>query len=85
MQYYRMTALLLSKRGNITLPAEMRCQLGLGASAHPMLLARMQDGGIFLQPATAMPVRDIPLDQMQQWIKDDEEGAEVFWNNARMS
>ncbi len=80
MQYCRMTALLLSKRGSITLPPEIRRQLGLSSSAHPMLLAKMQDGGVFLQPATAMPVRDIPLDQMQQWIKDDEEGAEIFWN-----
>ncbi len=83
MQHYRMTALLLSKRGGITLPSEMRRQLGLSASAHPMLLAKVQDGGIFLQPATAMSVRDISLDQMQQWIADDEEGGAAFWNKAK--
>ena len=74
-----MTALLLSKRGSITLPPEMRRLLGLDVSTHPMMLAEIQDGGVFLRPATAMPVRDIPLHQIEQWIADDEEGAEAFW------
>ncbi len=48
-----------------------------------MMLAELRDGGVFLQPAAALPVRDIPLEQMQKWIAEDEEGAEVFWNKAR--
>ena len=80
MQRCRMTSLLLSKRGSITLPPKMRRQLVLSASAHRMLLAKMEDGGVFLQPATSMPVREIPLHQMQQSIEGDEEGVEAFCN-----
>lgn len=80
-----MTALLLSKRGTITLPSEMRRKLGLHASAHPMLLAKIQDGGIFLQMASALPVRDIPLHQIEQWIAEDEQDAELFWPPKKKS
>lgn len=34
------------------------------------------------EPATATAARDIPLEQMQQWIAEDEESAEVFWKKA---
>ncbi|MFI0348103.1 MAG: AbrB/MazE/SpoVT family DNA-binding domain-containing protein [Chthoniobacterales bacterium] len=74
-----MTVLPISKRGSITIPPEIRRLLGLDDAPHPMMLAEVQDGGLFLRPATAMPVRDIPRDQIQQWIADDEDGAEAFW------
>lgn len=38
----------------------------------PLLLVEERDGGIFLQPATAVMVKDIPLETMQKWIADDE-------------
>jgi len=47
-----------------------------------MMLMELRDGGVFLHPATAMPVRDIPLKQIQQWIAADEADAEGFWKSA---
>lgn len=78
-----MTAIAISKRGTITLPPEFRKALGLSSTDYPMMLAELRDGGVFLQPASAIPVRDIPLAQMQKWVAEDEEGAEAFWDKAR--
>lgn len=47
-----------------------------------MMLAELRNGGVFLQPAAALPVRDIPLEQMKKWIADDERDAEGFWQRA---
>ena len=77
-----MTAIPVSKRGTITLPPEMRRVLGLDAAENPMMLVEMRNGGVFLQPAEAMPVRDIPLETLQEWIAEDERGAERFWKNS---
>jgi bifunctional DNA-binding transcriptional regulator/antitoxin component of YhaV-PrlF toxin-antitoxin module len=77
-----MTAIPVSKRWTITLPPEIRKGLGLESAQHPMMLMELREGGVFMHPATAMPVRDIPLKQMQEWISADEEDAERFWKNA---
>ncbi len=82
MQHYCMTALPVSKRGTITLPPDFREALGLNRSKHPMMLAEVRDGGVFLQPAEAMPVRDIPLTTLQAWIAEDERDAGKFWASA---
>ena len=66
----------------MTLPPEIRKSLGLDLSAHPMMLAELRDGGVFLQPAEAIPVRDIPLTTMKQWIEEDERDASRFWDKA---
>ena len=47
-----------------------------------MVLAEIRDGGVFLQPAEAMPVRDIPLATMKAWIDEDERDAGRFWEKA---
>ena len=47
-----------------------------------MMLAELRDGGVFLQPAEAVPVRDIPITTMKQWIEDDERDAKRFWDKA---
>ena len=83
MQYYSMTAIAVSKRGTITLPPEIRRALGLASADHPMMLAELRDGGVFLQPAAAMPVRDLPAETIRQWIAEDEAGAEAFWQAAK--
>jgi bifunctional DNA-binding transcriptional regulator/antitoxin component of YhaV-PrlF toxin-antitoxin module len=82
LQYCSMTAIAVSKRGTITLPPDIRKRLGLDVSAHPMVLAEIRDGGVFLQPAEAMPVRDIPLATMKAWIDEDERDAGRFWEKA---
>ena len=83
LQRCSMTAIAVSKRGTITLPPEIRRALGLEAAEHPMMLAELREGGVFLHPAAALPVRDIPLEQMKKWIAEDEEGSEAFWDKAR--
>lgn len=77
-----MTALPVSKRWTVTLPPEIREALGLSSSDHPMMLAELRDGGLFLQPAEALPVRDIPLATMKKWVAEDERDAEGFWQRA---
>ena len=77
-----MTAIPVSKRGTITLPPEIRRALGLDVAENPMMLVEMRGGGVFLQPAEAMPVRDIPLETMQKWIAEDERDSESFWQKA---
>jgi bifunctional DNA-binding transcriptional regulator/antitoxin component of YhaV-PrlF toxin-antitoxin module len=77
-----MTAIAVSKRWTITLPPEIRKGLGLEGADHPMMLLELRDGGVFMHPATAMPVRDIPLKQMQSWIAADEADADRFWKSA---
>lgn len=47
-----------------------------------MVLAEVRNGGLFLQPAEAVPVRDIPLREMKKWIAEDERDAEGFWKRA---
>ena len=82
MRHCRMTTLPISKRGTITLPPEMRRKLGLDVAEHPMMLVELRDGGIFLQPAEALAVRDIPAETLREWIAEDEKGAEKFWRKA---
>jgi len=77
-----MTAIPVSKRGTITLPPEIRRILGLDSAVNPMMLMELRNGGVFLQPAEAMPVRDIPLETLQEWIAEDERDAEGFWEKA---
>jgi bifunctional DNA-binding transcriptional regulator/antitoxin component of YhaV-PrlF toxin-antitoxin module len=77
-----MTAIPVSKRGTITLPPEIRRALGLEAAENPMMLVELRSGGVFLQPAETMPVRDIPQATLRKWIAEDEREAEGFWKNA---
>jgi bifunctional DNA-binding transcriptional regulator/antitoxin component of YhaV-PrlF toxin-antitoxin module len=77
-----MTAIPVSKRWTITIPPEIRKGLGLESTQHPMMLMELREGGVFMHPATAMPVREIPLKQMQEWIASDEADAERFWKSA---
>ena len=72
MQHCGMTAtLILTKRGSLTLPPPMRRKLGLDKLRNPLLLVEERDGGLFLQPAAALPVRDIPAAKIQQWLAQD--------------
>lgn len=73
----------VSKRGAITLPPDMRRKLGLDVAEHPLMLVELRDGGIFLQPAEALPVRDIPAETLQAWIAEDEKDADTFWDKAK--
>ena len=73
-----MTALPISKRGTITLPPELRSKLGLSSIEHPMVLVEERGGGLFLQPATPVPIRNFSKQRMLQWIKEDEAAMKHF-------
>jgi bifunctional DNA-binding transcriptional regulator/antitoxin component of YhaV-PrlF toxin-antitoxin module len=77
-----MISIPVSKRGTITLPPDMRRKLGLDVVENPMMLVELRDGGVFLQPAEALPLRDIPEELLRSWIAEDEKGAEKFWRKA---
>ncbi len=64
------------------MPPEVRRSLGLDVAENPMMLLEMREGGVFLQPAEAMPVRDIPESTLRAWIAEDERDAEGFWRRA---
>ncbi len=73
MQYYRMAvAVPISKRGTITIPPEMRRRLGVDRLENPMLLIEERDGKLYLELAAVAPVRDIPKEILDNWIKEDE-------------
>jgi hypothetical protein len=78
MQHCSMTTLPLSKRGSLTLPPALRRKMGLDKLRNPMLLVEERDGGLFLQPAVVLPVRDIPKAQIQAWIARDEADMKAF-------
>lgn len=79
MQYCSMTTTLpLSKRGTLTLPPELRRKMGLDKLRNPLVLVEERDGGLFLQPAVALPVRDLPKKKIQEWMVRDEAEMKAF-------
>jgi bifunctional DNA-binding transcriptional regulator/antitoxin component of YhaV-PrlF toxin-antitoxin module len=65
------TTLPLTQRGRLTLPPALRRKLGLDKLRNPMVLVEEREGGLFLQPAVAMAVRDLPKGMIEQWIARD--------------
>ena len=79
IQYCTMAVVIpMSKRGTVTLPPDLRRRLGLDRLENPMLLAEERDGKLVLEPATAVPVRDIPESTIRQWIGEDEAAMSAF-------
>jgi bifunctional DNA-binding transcriptional regulator/antitoxin component of YhaV-PrlF toxin-antitoxin module len=73
MQHYGMTLTLpISKRGGLTLPPSLRRKLGLDGIDSPLVIVEEREGGLFLQAAAAVPVRDIPRETLARWIARDE-------------
>jgi hypothetical protein len=62
----------VTKRGSLTLPPSLRRKMGLDKMRTPMLLVEEREGGLFLQPAVTLPIRDIPKKQIEAWIARDE-------------
>ncbi len=84
MQHYSMTVVIpVSKRGTVTLPPDLRRKLGLDRLENPMLLAKEQDGKLVLEPATAVPVRDIPKATIQKWISEDAAAMKGFLKSEK--
>lgn len=59
-----MIAVPLSKRGAVTIPPGFRRRLGLDKMSNPMFIVEERDGGLFLQPAAAVPSRDLPTEKI---------------------
>jgi len=84
MRHCRMVASLpISKRGALTLPPALRRKLGLDTLANPMVLVEEREGGLFLQAAAAIPVKDIPKQTIQQWMARDEAELAAFNRPAK--
>ncbi len=79
MQHYGMTLTLpISKRGGLTLPPALRRKLGLDGIDSPLVIVEERDGGLFLQAAAAVPVRNIPREKLARWIARDEAEMAAF-------
>ena len=48
-----------------------------------MLIVEEREGGLFLHPATAVPMRDIPKAQIKAWIARDEAEMKAFQAAAK--
>jgi bifunctional DNA-binding transcriptional regulator/antitoxin component of YhaV-PrlF toxin-antitoxin module len=84
MQHCGMTTTLpVSKRGALTLPPNLRRKLGLDRLSSPMVIVEERDGGLFLQPAAAVPMRDIPKETIARWIARDEAEMAQFANTGK--
>ena len=84
MQIGGMTMTLpINKRGGLTLPPSRRRKLGLEGIDNPLVIVEERDGGIFLQPAAAIPVRDISRAQLARWIARDEGEMKAFTGTPR--
>ncbi|MGB1127349.1 MAG: hypothetical protein ACPG3X_03130 [Opitutales bacterium] len=72
------TAIPVSKRGTVTIPPEIRKRLGMDRLENPMLLIEERDGKLYMEPAAAIPVRDIPKSKLRSWIQKDEAEMAAF-------
>ena len=76
-------AVPISKRGTFTIPPEIRKRLGVDQLENPMMLVDERDGKLYLEPAAAIPVRDIPKATLRGWIKSDEAEMAAFKRSAK--
>ncbi len=76
MQHDCMIAVPLSKRGTLTIPPEFRRKLGIDKMSNPMFLVEECDGGLFLQPAVAMPIQNLPRRKIPTRITQDKADTE---------
>ena len=61
---------------------DVRMMVGPEERTFSVRVTEEREGGVFLLPAAAIPVRDIPESTIKKWIAEDERGAETFWKNA---
>jgi bifunctional DNA-binding transcriptional regulator/antitoxin component of YhaV-PrlF toxin-antitoxin module len=78
MQHYSMTTIPITKRGSLTLPPALRRKMGLDKVPNAMVVVEEREGGLFLHPAIALPIRDIPKKQIEEWIARDEAEMAAF-------
>lgn len=68
----------ISKRGTLTIPPALRRKLGIDKVPEPLVVLTERDGGLFIQFAAAVPVRDIPKSVIEGWVREDRADAAAF-------
>ncbi|WP_035272698.1 AbrB/MazE/SpoVT family DNA-binding domain-containing protein [Desulfonatronum thiodismutans] len=61
--------LVVSKRGQVTLPAVLRKRMGIVAGG--VLIAEERQGNIILRPAAVMEIDTYTENDISQWIAED--------------
>lgn len=64
-----MDNLVVSGRGQITLPAKLRKRLGIEPGG--ILIAEEKDGALVLRPAMVMPVEIYSDEDIARWVQED--------------
>jgi bifunctional DNA-binding transcriptional regulator/antitoxin component of YhaV-PrlF toxin-antitoxin module len=75
----------ISKRGSLTIPPALRRKLGIDKVPSPLVVLTERDGGLFIQFAAAVPVRDIPRSVIESWVREDQADASAFKKARRNS
>ena len=70
-----MDNLIVSGRGQVTLPAKLRKRLGIEPGG--ILIAEEKDGALVLRPAMVMPVEIYSDEDIARWTEED-----TFKNDA---
>jgi len=74
--------LIVSSRGQITLPASVRKRLGIGAG--DILILEDRNGEIILRPAAVLEIELYSDEQIAQWNDQDRltpgEREKILWN-----
>lgn len=73
----------ISKRGSLTIPPALRRKLGVDKVPAPLVVLSERDGGLFVQFAAAVPVRDIPKSVIEGWVREDQ--ADTAFRKTRKS
>ena len=73
----------ISKRGTITLPPAMRRKLALDKIKNPMMIVEEKDGRIIMEPASTVPLRDLPKETIDAWISEDEAAMREFEKRSK--
>lgn len=68
----------ISKRGSLTIPPALRRKLGIDKVPEPLVVLTEREGGLFIQFAAAVPVRDIPRSVIEGWVREDRAQAPAF-------
>jgi AbrB family looped-hinge helix DNA binding protein len=64
-----MENLIVSARGQLTLPAKLRKRLGIEPGS--VVVAEEKDGALVLRPAVVLPIRIYTDEEIAEWTADD--------------
>jgi len=65
-------------RGSLTLPSKRPSKIGLDKLRNPLLILEEREGGLFLHPAAALLIRDLPKARITVWIARAEGAMKAF-------